>query len=33
MGGYFIAQIKINDKKEYEKYLKGIESVFSKYQD
>ena len=31
MSVYFIAQIKIKDSKEYEKYIKGIDKVFSKY--
>jgi uncharacterized protein (DUF1330 family) len=28
---YFIANIKIDDVKEYEKYLKGCDGVFAKY--
>ncbi|HVN58832.1 MAG TPA: DUF1330 domain-containing protein [Bacteroidales bacterium] len=28
---YFIAQIKIEDPDEYEKYLEGFDEVFSKY--
>ncbi len=31
MSSYFIAQIKIHDSQEYEKYLQGTDAVFSKY--
>jgi uncharacterized protein (DUF1330 family) len=31
MKSYFIAQITINDPKEYEKYLQGFDSIFEKY--
>ena len=31
MSTYFVAQIKIHDLKEYEKYLAGFDEVFSKY--
>jgi uncharacterized protein (DUF1330 family) len=31
MSSYFIAQIKIHDWEEYEKYLEGYDEVFSKY--
>lgn len=31
MSCYFIAQIKITDMNEYEKYLDGTDSVFSRY--
>jgi uncharacterized protein (DUF1330 family) len=31
MSCYVIAQIKINDSKEYQKYLDGSETVFSRY--
>lgn len=31
MSCYFIAHIKINDLKEYEKYLNGYDEIFSKY--
>ncbi len=31
MSTYFIAQIKIHDPDEYEKYLDGFDEVFSKY--
>jgi uncharacterized protein (DUF1330 family) len=31
MSYYFIAQIKINDSKEYQEYLNGCDEVFSRY--
>ena len=31
MKNYFVAQIKINDPKEYDKYLQGFDDIFSKY--
>lgn len=31
MAYYFIANIKINDTKEYQKYINGADEVFSKY--
>ena len=31
MSAYFIAQIKINDPEEYEKYLKGFDDIFEKF--
>ena len=32
MSSYFIAQIKIHDQEEYDKYLAGYDEVFAKYQ-
>jgi uncharacterized protein (DUF1330 family) len=31
MNHYFVAQIKINDKEEYSKYLQYVDEVFSRY--
>ena len=31
MSSYFIAQIYIHDKNEYEKYLDGFDDIFTKY--
>ena len=31
MGAYFVANIKINDEVEYQKYLNDVDSVFEKY--
>ena len=31
MKQYFVAQIKINDHDEYEKYLENFDKIFSKY--
>jgi uncharacterized protein (DUF1330 family) len=31
MTHYFVAQIKINDQEEYEKYLENFDEIFSKY--
>ena len=31
MNHYFVAQIKINDNDEYEKYLENFDEIFSKY--
>ena len=31
MSSYFVAQIKINNNEEYEKYIKAANMVFSKY--
>ena len=31
MSCYFVAQIQINDKDEYQKYLDGVDAVFSKF--
>jgi len=32
MSSYFIAQIKIHDQEEYDKYLAGYDEVFARYQ-
>ena len=31
MSYYFVAQIKINDEEEYQKYLDGVDEVFKKF--
>jgi len=31
MSSYFVAQIKIHNREEYEKYLQGVDEVFSKF--
>lgn len=31
MSSYFVAQIQINDNDEYQKYLDGVDEVFSRY--
>ncbi len=31
MSYYFVAQIEIHDEKEYQKYLKDVDAVFSKF--
>ncbi|KUO69318.1 MAG: hypothetical protein APF77_16125 [Clostridia bacterium BRH_c25] len=31
MGCYFVAQIQISDKDEYQKYLDGVDEVFAKF--
>ena len=31
MANYFVAQIRINDHEEYEKYLENFDEIFSKY--
>ena len=31
MSVYFVAQIKVNDEKEYERYLEKCDEVFEKY--
>ena len=32
MSSYFIAQIKVHDQEEYDKYLAGYDEVFARYQ-